>query len=219
MRGPISARTAPNRRPIRARFIPVSGRSGNFNSLIGGINSLFGTVGNFCWNRLESLWFLEPFSSRIGRMREIPCIFPCCREFGRARGPGLVGNGVPPPTLRLLPAGDLPLFSRSAGSELTALWDGVPLGCEVFAGNRTDVTTAGEIVTTMERPLWSGAPLMGDEPWHGGRRDHRLAVRRPSALFDRREQARAEARRPDCRSPGLAASARRGRSQGLRRPG
>jgi transposase len=29
--------------------------------------------------------------------------------------------------------------------------DGVPLGYEVFAGNRTDVTTVEEIVTTMER--------------------------------------------------------------------
>ena len=29
--------------------------------------------------------------------------------------------------------------------------DGVPLGYEVFAGNRTDVTTVEEIVTMMER--------------------------------------------------------------------
>ena len=29
--------------------------------------------------------------------------------------------------------------------------DGIPLGYEVFAGNRTDVTTVEEIVTTMER--------------------------------------------------------------------
>ena len=47
--------------------------------------------------------------------------------------------------------------------------DGVPLGYEVFAGNRADVTTVEEIVTTMERSSWSGGPRMGDGPRHGER--------------------------------------------------
>src|SRR5438552_8170145 len=47
--------------------------------------------------------------------------------------------------------------------------DGVPLGYEVFAGNRTDVTTVEEIVTTMERRYGQGAPRVGD----GSRYDQR----------------------------------------------
>ena len=69
-------------------------------------------------------------------------------------------------------------------------------------------------------PLWSGAPPGGDGPWHGERREHRLAAGQPTALCDRREQERAEdVGRPAGRSAGLAAGARRRRSQGLRRPG
>ena len=47
--------------------------------------------------------------------------------------------------------------------------DGVPLGYEVFAGNRTDVTTAEEIVTTTERRYGQARRVWGDGPWHGER--------------------------------------------------
>ena len=47
--------------------------------------------------------------------------------------------------------------------------EGVPLGYEVFAGNRIDVTTVEEIVDHDGAPLRSGAPRLGDGPRHGER--------------------------------------------------
>ena len=94
--------------------------------------------------------------------------------------------------------------------------DGVPLGYEVFAGNRTDVTTVEEIVTTMERRYGQGAPRVGDGSRYDQRREHRLAAEQRTELLDRNEQERAEeVRLSACRSAGLAAGARRGRGQGV----
>ena len=70
------------------------------------------------------------------------------------------------------------LAARSAVSFfLVVTRDGVPLGYEVFAGNRTDVTTVEEIVTTMEsrygqaRRVWVMDRGMASAAWlRGGQR-------------------------------------------------
>jgi hypothetical protein len=73
---------------------------------------------------------------------------------------------------------------------------GMPIGYEVFAGNRSDVTTVEEIVTTMEarygksERIWVGDPLAGagDEQ----RRQHRVPERRRSSLHHRHAQGDAQ---------------------------
>ncbi len=61
--------------------------------------------------------------------------------------------------------------------------EGVPLGYEVFAGNRTDVTTVEEIVTTMEAPLRPGAAGLGDGPRHDRARRISTGCRAASATI------------------------------------
>ena len=76
-------RKALMRRHVWREIIPVFGRTGNFNSLFGRINSLFALVGNFAgtvWNRWA---FMDGFS-KIGRKNEkFPAFFPIRREFDR----------------------------------------------------------------------------------------------------------------------------------------
>ena len=45
--------------------------------------------------------------------------------------------------------------------------DGFPLGYEIFAGNRTDVTTVKEIIGTMENRYGKVNPHLGDGPRNG----------------------------------------------------
>ena len=71
--------------------------------------------------------------------------------------------------------------------------EGLPLGYEVFAGNRTDVTTVEEIVETMETPLRHGPADLGDGPRHDERGEPRLAAADRAALPDRHAQERAPA--------------------------
>jgi transposase len=98
--------------------------------------------------------------------------------------------------------------------------DGVPLGYEVFAGNRTDVTTVEEIVTTMQRRyghasrIWvmdRGKASAENIAWlQAGQRRYLVGASKSELkkfagmLADRRD---------------WPAGGRRGRSQGLRRPG
>ena len=63
--------------------------------------------------------------------------------------------------------------------------EGMPLGYEVFAGNRVDVTTVQEIVAGMEARAGQGPASVGDGQRHGQRREHRLAERDGPALRDR----------------------------------
>jgi hypothetical protein len=98
--------------------------------------------------------------------------------------------------------------------------DGVPLGYEVFAGNRTDVTTVEEIVTTMERRYGQARRVWVMD--RGMASAENIAWLRASQRRYLIGASKSELKRfagPLCRSAGLAASARRGRSQGLRRPG
>ena len=54
----------------------------------------------------------------------------------------------------------------------------MPLGYEVFAGNRDDVTTVEEIVETMERRYGRARADLGDGPRHDERGEHRVAAER-----------------------------------------
>jgi len=81
-----------------------------------------------------------------------------------------------------------------------------------------DVATLEEMVTTMERHYGQARRVwVMDRGWRAPRTS--LGAGEPTALFDRRERERAEnVRWPACPPGGLAASARRGRGQGPRRP-
>ena len=80
--------------------------------------------------------------------------------------------------------------------------EGIPLGYEVFAGNRTDVTTVEEIVGHDGAPLRPGAARLGDGPRHDECGEHRLAAEHGAALSDWRQQERVrEARAPTRRGP------------------
>ena len=61
--------------------------------------------------------------------------------------------------------------------------EGMPLGYEVFAGNRTDVTTVEEIVETMEVALRDGRAHLGDGSGHDERGQPGLAAGRPSGAI------------------------------------
>ena len=98
--------------------------------------------------------------------------------------------------------------------------EGMPLGYEVFAGNRTDVTTVEEIVDTMEaryglaQRIWvmdRGMTSEDNLAWlrEAGRR---YLVGTPKSEL--RKWARADRRRA-----GLAGGARRRRGQTMPRPG
>ena len=74
-------------------------------------------------------------------------------------------------------AGETRLFTRDSRPDclqiclgLVVTPDGLPLGYEVFAGNRHDATTLEEIVTKMETKYGPPQPTnLGDGPRHGER--------------------------------------------------
>src|SRR5271169_4535789 len=96
--------------------------------------------------------------------------------------------------------------------------DGMPLGYEVFAGNRTDVTTVEEIVGTIESRYGQASRVWVMD--RGQCRDRGLVASHRAALSDRGEPDRTEEARPaPRRGARLAPGARRGRGQAVRRPG
>ena len=96
--------------------------------------------------------------------------------------------------------------------------EGMPVGYEVFAGNRTDVTTVEEIVEQMEAALRAGPAHLGDGSWHDQRREPRVVAADRAALPDRHGQKRAaQVGARDRRRPRLAERARRSGGQALRR--
>jgi len=71
--------------------------------------------------------------------------------------------------------------------------EGLPLSYEVFAGNRSDVTTVEEIVRTMEEKYGVPRRVWGHGPRHGQRAKHRVPARTRRALFGRHAQEPASA--------------------------
>ena len=65
--------------------------------------------------------------------------------------------------------------------------EGMPLGYELFAGNRADVTTVKEIVETMERRYGMASRDLGDGPGDGQRRQLEWLKARRAALPDRHD--------------------------------
>ena len=90
--------------------------------------------------------------------------------------------------------------------------DGFPLGYEVFAGNRVDVTTVEEIVDDDGAALRPGQPRLGDGPRHGERGEHRLAAG-SGRHYRSGTPGRSERSSSILPTAGLAAGARRRRGQ------
>jgi len=86
-RSRIAAQLAPAE-ALQARDIPVSGRSGNFNSLFGRKCSLFARVGNFPGTASNRKIFHSGFSPNRPECGKFAAFFPIGREVGsRARRP------------------------------------------------------------------------------------------------------------------------------------
>ena len=100
--------------------------------------------------------------------------------------------------------------------------EGMPVGYELFAGNRTDVTTVEEIVEKMEMRFGAAPADLGHGSGDDERRQPQVAPRDGPPVSGRHPQKRAPEVDPRDRDPGrLAPGARRRRGQavsGARRP-
>ena len=86
--------------------------------------------------------------------------------------------------------------------------EGMPLGYQLFAGNRNDVTTLEEIVERIER-LYGSEPHLGAGSRHGERRELEIFEGSEAALHRRDSEGHAETLGTGVTKQGLEASAGR----------
>ena len=87
--------------------------------------------------------------------------------------------------------------------------EGMPLGYQLFTGNRNDVNYAGRNRRADRRAVRKGASYLGAGSRHGERRKRAVLETRPAALHRGDAEGDAETPRGRATSPGLAASTRR----------
>ena len=95
---------------------------------------------------------------------------------------------------------------------------GMPLGYEVFAGNRADVTTLQEIVETMERRYGQAERIWVVDRGMVSAREHRVSQAERPALHRGHAEEHAQAIRAGASGRGLAYDPRRLGSEALSRP-